>query len=218
MLRVAFAVCSLSTAPSCALRLIEDSTASGATTCRRSAPSFETCLSTRRAANKIATAHSKRTAARTTARRSGESARQAVDRSWRRPDSTEALPLNHRTRIHPISERSARNRYIAICPISQPSSRKKMRARRSHGLDSGWSGIISAAHLRAAASLYFLMVISTRRFFWRPSGSSDPSGCVFGATGFFAPQPCVCMVVVFTPCFPNQVFTDAARRSDNFAL
>jgi len=30
---------------------------------------------------------------------------------------------------------------------------------------------------------------STRRFFARPSGSSEPSGFVFGAIGFVLPQP-----------------------------
>src|SRR5271168_2232717 len=38
---------------------------------------------------------------------------------------------------------------------------------------------------------YFVMMITTRRFFCRPAGSSDPSGFLFGATGFLGPKPCV---------------------------
>jgi hypothetical protein len=41
------------------------------------------------------------------------------------------------------------------------------------------------------AAYDFLIMISTRRFFCRPVGSSEPSGFVFDATGFFAPKPCV---------------------------
>ena len=40
---------------------------------------------------------------------------------------------------------------------------------------------------------YFFIVISTRRFFCRPSGSSAPFGFAFGATGFAAPHPCIRM-------------------------
>src|ERR1035441_4126781 len=32
-------------------------------------------------------------------------------------------------------------------------------------------------------------VISTRRFFWRPSGSSLPLGFLFGAIGLVSPKP-----------------------------
>src|SRR6266404_9028008 len=67
-------------------------------------------------------------------------------------------------------------------------------------------------------ALYFFIVISTRRFFWRPSGSSEPSGCLFGATGLAAPQPWVRIEFAATPCFENQFFTATARRSESFAL
>jgi hypothetical protein len=39
----------------------------------------------------------------------------------------------------------------------------------------------------AQRSRFFSMMISTRRFFWRPSGSSAPRGVALGATGRFAP-------------------------------
>ena len=41
-----------------------------------------------------------------------------------------------------------------------------------------------------ARAVQVLVVIPTRRFFWRPMGSSEPSGLVLGATGFVLPQPC----------------------------
>ncbi len=43
------------------------------------------------------------------------------------------------------------------------------------------------------------MVITTRRFFWRPAGSSDPSGFLFGATGLVSPQPRVVIRAAATP-------------------
>src|SRR6266404_246450 len=67
-------------------------------------------------------------------------------------------------------------------------------------------------------ALYFFIVISTRRFFCRPSGSSEPSGFLFGATGLAAPQPRVCIEFAGAPCFENQFLTDTARRSDSFTL
>ena len=46
---------------------------------------------------------------------------------------------------------------------------------------------------------YFLIVISTRRFFWRPSGSSAPLGFLFDAIGFEAPRPWVRMLPDLIP-------------------
>jgi hypothetical protein len=43
------------------------------------------------------------------------------------------------------------------------------------------------------------MMTSTRRFLARPSGSSEPSGRVFGATGFALPNPLVCSATVEMP-------------------
>ena len=63
----------------------------------------------------------------------------------------------------------------------------------------------------------FLRVISTRRFFWRPSGSSAPLGFLFGATGLVSPKPWVVMGFE-TPCVTSQVFTESARRSDSVWL
>ena len=65
---------------------------------------------------------------------------------------------------------------------------------------------------------YFLIVISTRRFFCRPSGLSEPSGRVFSATGFSAPQPRVRMPASLMPFVTNQDLTEAARFSESFAL
>src|SRR5437868_7065913 len=67
----------------------------------------------------------------------------------------------------------------------------------------------------ASAPAYFFIVISTRRFFWRPSGSSDPLGFLFGAIGFDAPNPSVRILPAAIPCPASQALTDAARRSDN---
>ena len=47
----------------------------------------------------------------------------------------------------------------------------------------------------------FPAIISTRRFFWRPAGSSEPSGLVLGATGFFAAKPRVVKLSPFSPSF-----------------
>src|SRR5947209_4017944 len=42
-------------------------------------------------------------------------------------------------------------------------------------------------------------MISTGRFFCRPSGSSEPSGFLLGATGFFAPNPCIANCALSRP-------------------
>jgi hypothetical protein len=61
--------------------------------------------------------------------------------------------------------------------------------------------------------------ISTRRFFCRPSGSSEPSGFLLGATGLVSPQPRVLMRAGWTPEFlTSQFFTEAARSSESFML
>src|SRR3954464_9732431 len=65
---------------------------------------------------------------------------------------------------------------------------------------------------------YLCIVISTRLFFCRPSGSSDPSGFWFGATGLAAPKPAVRTLPSGIPFTTIHDFTDAARRSDNFRL
>lgn len=54
-----------------------------------------------------------------------------------------------------------------------------------------------------ARAVQVLIVIPTRRFFWRPMGSSEPSGLVLGATGFVLPQPCEVMGVA-TLCATSQ--------------
>src|SRR5439155_14285620 len=65
----------------------------------------------------------------------------------------------------------------------------------------------------------FVRMISTRRFFWRPSGSSLPSGLLFGATGCVSPNPLVLKWKLERPPFVrNQSRTEFARRSDNFML
>jgi hypothetical protein len=46
---------------------------------------------------------------------------------------------------------------------------------------------------------YFLAIISTRRFFCLPSGSSEPSGLVFETAGFLAPKPAVEKRTFFSP-------------------
>src|SRR6185437_16214851 len=66
---------------------------------------------------------------------------------------------------------------------------------------------------RGGGASYFASTISTRRFFWRPSGSSEPSGFLLGATGLRAPKPCV---VIRTA--PSHSLTDLARRSESFWL
>src|SRR5271156_2135169 len=61
--------------------------------------------------------------------------------------------------------------------------------------------------------------ISTRRFFCRPSGSSEPSVFLFGATGLVSPQPWVVMRDPVIDAFAtSQFFTASARFSDNFML
>src|SRR5579864_6511627 len=56
-------------------------------------------------------------------------------------------------------------------------------------------------------------VISTRRFFWRPSGLSAPFGSVLGATGLVLPKPRAAMLPD-TPWATSHWRTDCARRSD----
>ena len=56
--------------------------------------------------------------------------------------------------------------------------------KRRPGWDTPVSDIVMWRHAG-----YFRMVISTLRFFWRPSGLSEPSGLLLGATGFLAPSP-----------------------------
>jgi len=65
----------------------------------------------------------------------------------------------------------------------------------------------------------WVSTISTRRFFCRPSGSSEPSGFLLGATGLVSPQPCVVMrdPAIDALC-TNQFFTASARFSDSFML
>jgi len=65
--------------------------------------------------------------------------------------------------------------------------------------------------------LHLANTISTRRFFCLPSGSSDPSGLTFGATGRFAPKPWVDILTALSPSFSlSHSFTEAARRSESF--
>ena len=72
---------------------------------------------------------------------------------------------------------------------------------------------------KATLMAYFLMVISTRRFFCRPSGLSLPSGLVFGANGFDSPQPLVTSCAPVTLLFsPSQRLTEAARFSESVRL
>src|SRR5258706_16052859 len=67
--------------------------------------------------------------------------------------------------------------------------------------------------------LHFFTMISTRRFFCRPSGLSLPSRCVLGATGFALPQPLVVIGFPSTPpCWTSQAFTAIARCSDSRRL
>ena len=62
---------------------------------------------------------------------------------------------------------------------------------------------------------FFTITISTRRFFCLPSGSSDPSGLVLGATGFLAPKPAVENRTFLRPSFwTSQSLTELARRSE----
>jgi len=94
-----------------------------------------------------------------------------------------------------------------------------------HGLRKQWKPLISQPHtilandrgdggpLGRAHRLW--RVISTRRFFCRPSGSSLPLGLVFGATGLVSPKPCT--VSGFeAPCATSHTFTESARRSESF--
>jgi hypothetical protein len=65
-----------------------------------------------------------------------------------------------------------------------------------------------------AASHDFVIVISTRRFFARPSGSSAPFGFVFGAIGFVLPHPRVCSCgALVPPLATSHCAIDAARFS-----
>jgi len=60
-----------------------------------------------------------------------------------------------------------------------------------------------------------LIVISTRRFCWRPSGSSLPSSFSLGTAGLASPQPVVSMRPPSAPAFrTSQSLTEFARRSD----
>jgi hypothetical protein len=70
------------------------------------------------------------------------------------------------------------------------------------------------AKLRDNQFGYFEITISTRRFFCRPAGSSEPFGLRFGATGFFAPNPSVLNVIELRPWASNHRFTESARRSE----
>src|ERR1700688_4285482 len=91
-----------------------------------------------------------------------------------------------------------------------PEEAAKRPSRRTHGADPALRRISShSSHVRT--------VISTRRFFWRPSGSSAPLGLVLGATGRLLPQPCV-VIAAPTPCAASQLRTESARRSDSFWL
>jgi hypothetical protein len=82
---------------------------------------------------------------------------------------------------------------------SWPESRDRENQPRSH----------------AGPPIYWAVVkvISTRRFFCRPSGLSAPFGKVFGSTGFDRPQPRTAIPAV-TPWLTNHWRTDCARRSD----
>ena len=63
---------------------------------------------------------------------------------------------------------------------------------------------------------YFLKMIATRRFFWRPSGSSEQSGFLLGAPASRA-ETMNGPVGIRKPSFSvSQRFTAWARRSDNF--
>src|SRR5947207_1286234 len=64
---------------------------------------------------------------------------------------------------------------------------------------------------------YVLTVISTLRFFCRPSGSSAPLGLVFGATGLVLPKPRA-FIRVLMPFSASQRRIDSARRSESLWL
>ncbi len=73
--------------------------------------------------------------------------------------------------------------------------------------------------VRACGYPLVVRVNSTLRFFCRPSGSSDPSGFLFGATGLVSPQPCVVILDAFTPPFStNHFFTASARLLESVTL
>jgi hypothetical protein len=58
--------------------------------------------------------------------------------------------------------------------------------------------------------------ITTRRFFWRPPGLSEPSGLAFGSIGRVEPKPLgVNLTLLSPPRLSNQFFTASARRSES---
>ena len=71
----------------------------------------------------------------------------------------------------------------------------------------------------AQRGLFVRMMISTRRFFCRPSGSSLPSGFSFATFGTVSPRPrAVSRAPSILPSRTSQVFTEAARASESVRL
>ena len=83
-----------------------------------------------------------------------------------------------------------------------------------------WSRTIRGRQISSSRRWgYFRMSTVTRLFSWRPSGLSEPSGLLFGATGSRAPKPDVARFAAANCSrLASHVLTDAARRSDRRKL
>ena len=119
-------------------------------------------------------------------------------------------PQPRHRRVHAFHEIRQRHR------VAVASRQQQIEILRRHSAED--AVLFGDDRVREVVSPHFLTTISTRRFFARPSGLSEPSGFLFGAAGRFAPKPSVVKVIPPRPCPVNHRLTDSARRRERLWL